>query len=265
MSTWAWLGLFILAAAAVAIVHAVFHLRHFWRDQPMPTARDRDEDPTPTDGEVIVPPSRPLGDPRAVMSALPPQHSVNDVMHKRVQDQTIAQLAAQFDEMSDSPWVLGAISTDPAGWPSQQTPKTLVRAYAIALTLMMNPPAAKGSQTAVSGHGTLFYINVGNQRIAAHSSSECDELLKRVNETYLATVEPWRKELLGLIKTVASRDDVPRLSGMLYTVECGQTKVVVLDEAKQKGMHAILATAFKPFFEDERRRILDELIEATGA
>lgn len=242
-------GAAILTLAVAGCVHALLHLHRYWKDPAMPKYRETDD---AWKGEPDPLTARP-GDEA---------HSVNDVHTLREQDQSIAQLAAQLEGMVEEPWSRGTLNADQWGGPQ---PKTQLRALAIQLTLGMTPPAAKGSQQAVSGYGTLQYLNVGNQRITAAGPKEADKLLKTLNDLYYVTIAPWRAVILKRMASLAGAEVDDPFQGPIYTVECGQTRLGFETEEERDHLCVLLNNAFRPFFDTERKRIRDEILTVIGA
>lgn len=159
--------------------------------------------------------------------AAPPEFSVNDVNNLRHQDQFIAQLAAQMNELSVCPF---ACSTDVIKAPSR------ISCYSTILSAFMTPIANKGSNRGIGGGGTLHTVQVGNSKITAEGDSEAVKLVIKLNCRYFEIIHKYRLEILRRIandcedlkKGKAFVVDKEGIS--VFKISCGQTALYVMEE-----------------------------------
>jgi hypothetical protein len=254
-----WAETIILAAIAtivVFILHLFLHFRKYTKEKPMARVRQQDDNlPAPVKHQPRV-----AEEQGAIPTGLSPVSgtSMNDVLELRNQDQALAQLTTHYEDMAKEPWSIKA-----GEWASGLIPQTRIRAYALVLGFMMNPPAVGGAQRGISGRETLWFLNVGNQKITAASEDACKKLHTKINELYFETIAKHRSDTLSGI-TALAKTDTPILfdaATKMHAVCCGQTQVWFETQEAAEEMRNVLNIAFKPIFDSERRRILDEIVD----
>ncbi len=265
----AWVALFVIGVVAVVWVHMWFKMRHVLeRDEatfphtfgPITSTKEAHMATHATESGRLQAyrPDPIMPVPFAGDGAPPPMSSINDVHLLRAQDQAIAQLAAQYEDMARDPWRVEPLAAD--GW-NAPVPTTRIRALSLMLTELMNPPANTGSQRGNSARGTLVWVNVGNQKVSADGQKAAHVLHETLNAAYFDTVGKHKARLLADLIACASADGVSDWAKdtVVFSVQCGQTRVLLASQNEAETLCAALNGAFKPAFDAERRRILDEL------
>lgn len=193
-----------------------------------------------------------LGGP---MPVPPPESSVNDVHLLREQDQALAQLAVQYEDMVKPPWSYESITQIPdvaAG----ATP--LGRRTQI-LSAMMTPPSAAASQRGTSARATLWFMNVGANRVAAASDAACKVIHKRINDDYFAIIAEHKAATLQQIVSLAMTPDLAITQPGMHAAKCGQTRVVFSTREQAEGMAEKLNVSYAAIVKPEVDRVLEEI------
>lgn len=275
-----WVAIIFMTAfalAAVLLLHTFLHFRKHLKDLrphedgPLGRTLKKQEKPVPKFRDDAPKPDRLLpaveeGAHEALGMQPVVGRSMNDVHRLREQDQALAQLAAQYDDMAKEPWEVITSGNGTVTWPGDIRPKTFMRAQALILSFMMTPPSVGGAQRGISARETLHFLNVGNQKVVAASKEAAEKVQQQLNDSYFATISGYRSSVIAGIHALALKQDpvLEYAPGTMYAVCCGQTQVW-FDTAENAGlMCKALNEVFKPVFDAERRRILDEIAEVAA-
>ncbi len=186
----------------------------------------------------------------------PPESSVNDVHILREQDQALLQLAVQYEEMRSPPWEYEvAINI-----PDMAAGSTPIGSKAQALSAMMTPPSAAGSQRGTSARQSLWFMNFGKNKIGAASEIACKQLHERLNAQYFSVVASHRKHILQQIIEL-TKDSSARKPAVetRHFARCGQTRVVFDTQEEAEGMTERLNIAYRETIQPEIDRVLAEI------
>ncbi len=256
------MGLFALCVVFAIILHMLLHAyrKKLTEDKPMPPRVYADE-PSPDEDTgstlIPVPPEHqhiykpdPHGVP--VMSA-PPERSINDVHKLRDQDQSIAQLTAQYTNMATCPWKVVEIEAK-----SLPAISSMLTFYSWALCQMMTPVAVKGSNRGTSAKETLYFLNVGPNVITVVGSDAANALHARINGDYYGNIAARRVEVLKCISESA-HPVAPFVPSSFYVVACGQTMVAFLSKAPAEALLADVVEDYNEAVAPELIRTLAEI------
>ncbi len=129
----------------------------------------------------------------------------------------------------------------------------------MALSAMMTPLSVAGEQRGTSAKGTLWYMNVGANKVGAESKAKCAEIHQRLNDEYYALVEPRRKAILQSIIDI-SKEHIPELRGEeLHVAKCGQTVVMCLTKEDAELMAKRLNASYFAIIYPQLERVLAEI------
>jgi hypothetical protein len=158
----------------------------------------------------------------------PAESSVNDVQDVRAQDNDLGVLSQQYEDMITPPWKLEKAHQ---GTPP---PKTQLRFLSTVLSLQMNPISSVGSNRSVALYGSLWYLDVGSNKVWAVEKL-CKQLHHELIRNYRGIAADNRKALLAAIEAMASTKGDPIFVDPTVPefVACGQTKLYILEESKR--------------------------------
>ncbi len=192
------------------------------------------------------------------MSAAPPEFSVNDVHLLREQDQNLMQLTMQYEGMVKSPWKLDA---EKAGLLGDGDISTNVRLQACILSAMMMPISVAGSQRGTSAKQTMWFMNVGPNKVAAASEAKCKVIHEKLNNAYFHIISVQRANTL---KAIASALGLADRESTLHAARCGQTRVLFLTKEEAEQAVEALNKSYMEIVEPELERVLKEIRDEAG-
>lgn len=229
-------------------------LRHRLRKGPL-FMNERDDET-----DIIRNPARVKVSPVAEYSgtgAPPPEHSINDVQEQRAQDNNLAVLAAQYEDMMQPPW------REKVPEPASPPARTLLRYLATALSRQMTAPGSVGSNRSVALAGEMRYVDFGSNKIWA-SSKVVETTYKELLKQYYEITTPNRAVLLTRMRELMANpgESVPPPPAP-KVVACGQTEVVVLDDIERSALidrlNASYFSLVGPALAELRRDILNSI------
>lgn len=224
-----------------------------------PTSPERSLEKAETH-RIVRPPAMQEGAAATTILAAPAESSVNDVHILRAQDQSLMQLAVQYQDMATPPWSYEAL---------QELPDLAAGGSAIGrrtqvLAAMMTPPCAAGSQRGTSARETLWFLNFGTNKVSAASDKECKALHKKLTDEYYATIAPHRKATLQEIVALTAQKG-PFEAKVRHIARCGQTRVAFDTQEEAEGMAERLNTLYAAAIQSELDRVLEEIrVEASA-
>lgn len=188
--------------------------------------------------------------------------SLNDAAWFREQDQAIAQLGTQIDNMVGSPWEPVAVSEMySADCAHHSSP---IRRVAQQLGCMSVTPAVVGSQNSIVGHGTLAWVSMGNRHVSV-PMNERAKLLKRLNDGYSSIVAPRRAALIKSIFDYAKAGEIeaaPASAEYTHALRAGKTFVACANETDLKALQRQLTADYTEAIQDALNAVMTELMRA---
>ncbi len=251
----------------VAIVAAlILHYYLKTKVAPMINPDESDSDatariPTPVRGPRVAPDpdrGRPTsyGTVPVSMPAAPPESSMYDVHLMREQDQALAQLAVQYEDMIKPPWTYTALAN---GIPDIAAGATPLGRRTQMLAAMSTPISAAGSQRGTSARQTLWFMNVGSNKVSATTKDACEATHKRINEAYFSITADRRKEVLQQIVSLTTTPEAVATVPTMHAACCGQTRVVFATQEEAEGMAEKLNLSYASIVKPEIDRVLGEI------
>lgn len=224
-----------LATVILFVIVFYAHLRHRLKDTIMAAApvNPRDE----TDVIAKPTPQRKWSPDTVPMEA---QSSVNDVQAAREQDLALATLAAQYEDMTRSPWERTDYAFIEGGGAT-----TMLKVLTRCLSTQMVPPAAVGQNRATGQKGYVSYVDVGPNKVWA-SEELSHAILKALLANYYRQTAPIRSQMLDRICSVVQAAEITPapVSGNAPVIRCGQTIVFIEDAQERDRLHASLNAAY---------------------
>ncbi len=190
------------------------------------------------------------------MPAAPPESSMNDVHLMREQDQALAQLAVQYEDMIKPPWTYTALAN---GIPDIAAGATPLGRRTQMLAAMSTPISAAGSQRGTSARQTLWFMNVGSNKVSATTKDACEATHKRINEAYFSITADRRKEVLQQIVSLTTTPEAVATVPTMHAACCGQTRVVFATQEEAEGMAEKLNSSYAEIVKPEIDRVLGEI------
>ncbi len=221
-------------------------------EQPV---RERERGPAP----ILIPLPSAEGAVPVYTRAPPPQFSVNDVNKLREQDQTLAQLAVQHSDMVTGPWRYESL----ASIPDAAVTRTQVGLCSSILSAMMTPISAATSQRGTSARQTLWFMNVGANKVSAADEATCKRIHQQLNTEYFSIIAAHRKATLAAIIKATEPGYTPQFYPV-HAACCGQTRVVFFTQDEAEGMAEKLNASYAAIVKPEIDRVLQEIRDEAG-
>ncbi len=221
----------------------------------MQPVRERERGPAP----ILIPLPSAEGAVPVYTRAPPPQFSVNDVNKLREQDQTLAQLAVQHSDMVTGPWRYESL----ASIPDAAVTRTQVGLCSSILSAMMTPISAATSQRGTSARQTLWFMNVGANKVSAADEATCKRIHQQLNTEYFSIIAAHRKATLAAIIKATEPGYTPQFYPV-HAACCGQTRVVFFTQDEAEGMAEKLNASYAAIVKPEIDRVLQEIRDEAG-
>ncbi len=253
-------------------IHLFLHFRNVLKGKPVTDTSDSQDKaaPNPQENADVGPLVRTLqqqqvkraaheqGAYEVGMTAAPPEFSVNDVHLLREQDQALAQLTAQYEGMFKSPWKYDSQQVRDLG---DKDMSTNVRLQSYVLSAMMMPISAAASQRGTSARQTMWFMNVGVNKVTAESEAKCKAIHQRLNDEYFRIIGDHRKATLGRIAAALGLVD---REATMHAAQCGQTRVSFTTREEAEAMSETLNASYMEIVRPELERVMKEIRDEAG-
>jgi hypothetical protein len=189
------------------------------------------------------------------------QFSLNDYNGEREQDQAIAQLASQLEDMGEYLWE----SVIPQDFSEKVKSLPTISHLSYLLSAISLPMAAVGEIRNNSAAGVRHYVQAGNRKIACASKEQAAKVAKDITRSTWRVLEPLRCLYLLNIRLTVSGGHALCDPRSWVTFSCGNQHVAkaVNEEAARDYVRA-LNQVYLDAIKDARNDILADLLRQAG-
>ncbi len=263
-----WIPSALLVLAMVAVLGVSIWLqlnRHRFRRPFLLTLKELIMPTTPATNPLANRPDLPSHDGAGtVLNIFAEGGDINDIAHLREQDQAVAQLGAQLDSLTGSPWV--EVEAKEMYDMSVANKSAPIRKVVNQLGCMSVAPAFAGTHQSIVGVGTAITVQMGDRAVSVPSREDQRTLVGKLNGDYARIIGHRQKALIGQINAYSKGGKIDAdLPSAAYTLalRAGKTFLVCADQQDREQLRAKLDKAFEAAVSDYAKLIMIELMNAT--